>query len=62
MGRGDELLKLFRKRLLVEEDPRVVVFAVEPILELAYGLHGAFDLRVLREHEERRICEVARWW
>jgi len=32
MGCGDELLELFRKRLLVEEDPRVVVFAVEPIL------------------------------
>ena len=36
--------ELIREGLVVQEDPRVVVLVVEPILQLTYGLHCALDI------------------
>jgi hypothetical protein len=40
----DARFELIREGLVVQEDPRVVVPVVEPILQLAYGLHCASDV------------------
>jgi hypothetical protein len=48
-------LKLLREWLVIEEDPWVFIFAVEPLLELFHDTQGAIHLPVIREHEERRI-------
>ena len=48
-------LKLFREWLVVEEDPWIFVFAIEPLLQLSHDTQGAIHLPVGREHDERRI-------
>ena len=53
---GDAPFKVVGKGLLVEKDPRVVIFPIEPILQLFDGNHRRVDVRVTRKHEERRIC------
>lgn len=52
-------LKVDRERLLIQEDPRIMVLVVEPVLHLAYGAYGTIDVRIAREHEERRIGGTA---
>jgi hypothetical protein len=55
-------LKVVRKRLLVEEDPWLTVFAIELILNLTNRVHDTIDLQVACEHEECGMGEVAARW
>ena len=50
------LLELFCEFDLVEEDPRIVVLVVEPILEFPYALHSSIHLLVPAEHYEGCAC------
>lgn len=47
--------KLFREWLVVEEDPWVFMFVIEPLLQLSHDAQGAIHLPVCCEHNERRI-------
>ena len=51
-------LKLVREWLVVQEDPRVVELAIEPILHLAHHTQGTVHLPAVCQHEERRIFTV----
>lgn len=46
-------LELVTKRLIVEEEPWVVVLVVPVILELAHALHNALELRVAHQTYQR---------
>ena len=46
------------RRLVVQEDPRVVELAIEPFLYFAHHTQGALDLPAVCQHEERRIFTV----
>jgi hypothetical protein len=35
------------------------VISVEPVLDLAHGLHGALDVPVARKHDERCVGALA---
>jgi hypothetical protein len=61
MGRDNALYKFNREGLIVQEDPRVLMVPVEPILHLTHGVHGILDVLVAREHDERRIFALALW-
>ena len=51
-------LKLVREWLVIQEDPRVVELAIEPVLHLAHHTQGTVHLPAVCQHEERRIFTV----
>jgi hypothetical protein len=52
--------ELVRELLVVKKDPWVVILAVEPVFQLVHRSYHVVDLRVSREHDERRIFAGAR--
>lgn len=59
-SRADALFEIIRKLDLVEENPRIMVVAIESILELPDTLHRTVYVLVPTEHEEDcvRLAEL----
>lgn len=49
------LLEVLRKRLIVEEDVRILELPVEPILDLLHAAHDAGKVRIPYEHDEGSV-------
>ena len=56
--RSDAPLELLGEGLVIEEDVRVLVLAVEAVLDVAHALYRAVQIRVAREDDERRARAV----
>lgn len=54
-------LELLRELDLIEEDPWIMVFVIEPILKLLDALHRSVDLFVSTKHQKDRICLSELW-
>ena len=48
-------LEFLRKRLVVEKDPRILVFMIPMILQLCHTLHNAFQLLIPDQTNQRRF-------
>ena len=49
------LFELFRKLIVIEEDPRILMVFVETVFDRAHGSLNASDIAVASENNERRI-------
>ena len=49
-----------RELLVVQKDTWGVILAVEPVFQLVHRSYHVVDVRVAREHDERRIFAGAR--
>ena len=53
--------EIVREGLIVQEDPWVLILAIEPNFYLMHRLHCALDVRVARKHDKRRVLTRTHW-
>jgi hypothetical protein len=61
MGWDNAQDKFIWEGLIVQEDPRVIMIPVEPIIHCTYHVHGTLDVLIARKHDECRILALAPW-
>jgi hypothetical protein len=59
--RTDALFELFREWFFIEKDPRVVVPAIETVLQLLNTGDNTTDIVITTEKDKRRILSFMKW-
>ena len=52
------LLEFIRERFLIQQDVRVLIPSIEPILDIPYTPHRSTEVRISGQNDERSICAV----
>jgi hypothetical protein len=59
--RDDALFELFREWFFVEKDPRIVVPAIETVLQLLNTGDYTVDIVITTQKDKRRVLSFMKW-